>query len=83
MDILGIIAATPALASYLPYAAGLLGICAIIAAQLPPPTKPTGVYHSVYVIVNILGQNYKHARNDAISADGKSKPCNSPAAPLP
>jgi hypothetical protein len=65
MDILTMIQAVPGVGPFLPYVLVVFGICAIIAAQLPPPAHGSAVYGLLYRVVNVLGQNYNQARNAA------------------
>lgn len=63
MDIITMIQAVPGVGPFLPYVFIVFGICAVIAAQLPPPTSATSLYGMVYQCVNLLGHNYNQARN--------------------
>jgi len=77
MDILAMIQAVPGVGPYLPYVLILFGICAVAAAQLPPPQRASSLYGAVYRCVNLLGQNYNYARNAV--ADG-GRPGTAPSA---
>jgi hypothetical protein len=63
MDIIAMIQAVPGVGPYLPYILVVFGICAVVAAQLPPPRQPGSLYDIVYRIVNLLGHNYNQAAN--------------------
>ncbi len=63
MDIIAMIQAVPGVGPFLPYMFVVFGICAAIAAQLPPPNSATSLYGLVYQCVNLLGHNYNQARN--------------------
>jgi hypothetical protein len=71
MDIIAMLQAVPGAGPYLPYILVVFGICAIVAAQLPPPKTSGSVYDAIYRCVNLLGQNYNHATN---ATAGASKP---------
>jgi pyrimidine deaminase RibD-like protein len=66
----------PGIGPYVPYALMLFGVCAVIAAQLPPP-KSSGVYSTIYSLVNMLAHNYNQAANASAPA---AKPSVPPAA---
>lgn len=59
----------------------MFGICAVIAAQLPPPKEPTSLYGVVYQCVNLLGHNYNQARN-ALAAPVAAPSASPPTAML-
>ena len=67
MDILAMIQAVPGVGPYLPTVLAVFGICAVVAAQLPPPLA-TGwrsgpIYLVVYQVINLLAHNYNQAAN--------------------
>lgn len=63
MDIIAMLQAVPGAGPYLPYILVVFGICAVVAAQLPPPKTSGSIYDAIYRCVNLLGQNYNHATN--------------------
>lgn len=65
MDIISTIEAVPGVGPCLPYILMVFGICAVVAAQLPPPAQAGSLYAVVYRLVNLLAQNYNQARNAA------------------
>jgi hypothetical protein len=69
MDIIAMLQAVPGAGPYLPYILVVFGICAIVAAQLPPPKTSGTVYDVVYRCVNLLGQNYNHATNVTVGTN--------------
>ncbi len=74
MDIIALIQAVPGVGPWLPYILVVFGICAVVAAQLPPPATPGSVYDMLYRLANVLGQNYNQARNATsapVKADSK------------
>jgi hypothetical protein len=70
MDIIALLQALPGVGPYLPYILVVFGICAVLAAQLPPPRQSGSTYDVIYRVVNLLGQNYRQARN--VSAPSRS-----------
>ena len=67
MDILAMIQAVPGVGPYLPVILMVFGICAVVAAQLPPPLA-TGwrsgpIYLVAYQVINLLAHNYNQAAN--------------------
>jgi hypothetical protein len=81
MNIIAVIQAVPGVGPYLPYLLIVFGICAVIAAQLPPPSSATSLYGLVYQCVNLLGHNYNQARNVFI-APAKTASVTPPASVL-
>jgi hypothetical protein len=63
MDFLAMMQAVPGVGPALPYVLMVFGICAVVAAQLPPPTAAGSLYGLVYQFINLLGHNYNQARN--------------------
>jgi hypothetical protein len=81
MDIIAMIQAVPGVGPYLPYVLVVFGICALVAAQLPPPKSTGSLYGLVYQFVNLLGHNYNQARN-ALATPAKAPSVTPPAAML-
>jgi hypothetical protein len=82
MDIMTLIQAVPGVGPFLPYVLIALGICAVLAAQIPPPKQADTLYGFIYRIVNLLGQNYNQARNANAAPASPSKTAVPPTAAL-
>ncbi len=63
MDLMAMIQAVPGVGPYLQYVLVVFGICAVVAAQLPPPSNAGSLYGVAYKLINLLGHNYNQARN--------------------
>jgi hypothetical protein len=82
MDIIAMIQAVPGVGPFLPYVLVVFGICAVVAAQLPPPKSTSSLYGLVYQLVNLLGHNYNQARNVLAPATKTTPVVTPPAAML-
>lgn len=81
MDIITLIQAVPGVGPYLPSVLVVFGICAVTAAQLPPPKSARSAYSVLYQLVNLLAHNYNQARN-AFASTAKTTDATPPTAAL-
>jgi hypothetical protein len=65
IDLIALLQSVLGISAYLPGPMILFGICAVVAAQLPPPGSPASLYGVAWRLVNFLGQNYRFAANAA------------------
>jgi len=79
MDLMTMIQAVPGVGPVLPYVLVVFGICAVVAAQLPPPSNAGSLYGVVYQLINVLGHNYNQARN-ALADPAKTTTTTTPTA---
>jgi len=63
MDVMTALAQIPGIGPVLPYLIALVGLCAALAAILPPPKVEGGLYARIYGVVNFIGVNIGHATN--------------------
>jgi di/tricarboxylate transporter len=64
MDIASVVWLCPELAPYAVYLAAVVGIAAVVASLLPPPTPSSPLaYRLCYIAVNWLGRNVRYAAN--------------------
>ncbi|WP_428486007.1 hypothetical protein [Rhodopila sp.] len=75
MDLMTALAAIPAAGPLLPYIAAAITICAGVAIALPHPAAgATGIYPTIYAVVNFIALNFGHARNAEAPAAPRTPP---------
>jgi hypothetical protein len=86
MDLIAMIRAIPGVGPYIPAVLVVFGIAAVLAAQLPPPVtagwRSGQLYLSLYQLVNLMAQNYRHAENTTAPVVTPSLVVKGPAAPV-